>query len=484
MNDQIRRLTVVVVLMFLALMVASTSVQFVQAGDLNADGRNVRTIYREYGRERGPIVVEGTPIVTSEPVDDAYSYLRVYQQPEAYAHVTGYFSVVHSSMTGMERAGNEVLNGDDPGLLLARLQSLFTGSQPRGGAVELTIDPAVQAAAIEGLGDQRGAAVALDPSTGAILAMYSSPSIDPNGLASHDRAEAQAAYDALVADPDRPLLNRAIGGDTYAPGSTFKLVTASAMLESGLTPDSLVDAPTQYTLPGSQSIMHNPGQAACGDGSGETTLRQALIQSCNTPFAIGAVELGQDEMAAQAEAFGFGQDLTIPLAVTPSRFPEDMNDAQLATSAIGQYSVTTTPLQMAMVAAAIANDGELMRPYLVDRRLTADLEEISQTDPEVFSEPISAETAEEMTSMMIDVVAQGTGSSGAVPGYTVAGKTGTAEIDANTPPHAWFVGFVPADDPQIVVAVLVENGGDVGWGVGGGQIAAPIASSMMDAYLP
>jgi hypothetical protein len=291
MNDQIRRLTVVVVLMFLALMVASTSVQFVQAGDLNADGRNVRTIYREYGRERGPIVVEGTPIVTSEPVDDAYSYLRVYQQPEAYAHVTGYFSVVHSSMTGMERAGNEVLNGDDPGLLLARLQSLFTGSQPRGGAVELTIDPAVQAAAIEGLGDQRGAAVALDPSTGAILAMYSSPSFDPNGLASHDRAEAQAAYDALVADPDRPLLNRAIGGDTYAPGSTFKLVTASAMLESGLTPDSLVDAPTQYTLPGSQSIMHNPGQAACGDGSGETTLRQALIQSCNTPFAGRGVRL-------------------------------------------------------------------------------------------------------------------------------------------------------------------------------------------------
>jgi peptidoglycan glycosyltransferase len=257
MNDQIRRLTVVVVLMFLALMVASTSVQFVQAGDLNADGRNVRTIYREYGRERGPIVVEGTPIVTSEPVDDAYSYLRVYQQPEAYAHVTGYFSVVHSSMTGMERAGNEVLNGDDPGLLLARLQSLFTGSQPRGGAVELTIDPAVQAAAIEGLGDQRGAAVALDPSTGAILAMYSSPSFDPNGLASHDRAEAQAAYDALVADPDRPLLNRAIGGDTYAPGSTFKLVTASAMLESGL------DRRASCTTPGRPPAATDRARPPC-----------------------------------------------------------------------------------------------------------------------------------------------------------------------------------------------------------------------------
>ena len=189
-------------------------------------------------------------------------------------------------------------------------------------------------------------------------------------------------------------------------------------------------------------------------------------------------------MAAQAEAFGFGQDLSIPLTVTPSRFPTDMNDAQLATSAIGQYDVTTTPLQMAMVGAAIANDGELMRPYLIDRRLTADLEEIGQTSPEVFSEPISPETAEEMTSMMIDVVAQGTGSSGAVPGYTVAGKTGTAEINADTPPHAWFVGFVPADDPQIVVAVLVENGGDIGWGVGGGQIAAPIAAAMMDAYLP
>ncbi|MGC5629797.1 peptidoglycan D,D-transpeptidase FtsI family protein [Georgenia sp. Z1344] len=483
MNDQIRRLTVVIALMFLALMVSATTVQFAQAGDLNADGRNVRTFYREFGRDRGPIVVAGTPIVTSEPVDDAYNYLRRYEQGPAYAHLTGYFSVVHSSMTGLERSGNEVLNGNDPGLLVARIQALVTGNQPRGGALELTIDPAAQAAAIEGLGDQRGAVVALDPRTGAILAMYSSPSFDPNPLASHVREEATTAYDELANDPDRPLLNRAIGGDQYAPGSTFKLVTAAAMVENGLTADSMVEAPTEYQLPQTQTYMHNPGEAACGDGSGSTTLRQALVQSCNTPFAIGAVDLGTDEINEQAEAFGFGQELAVPLPVTPSRFPADATPPELAQSSIGQFSVRTHPLQMAMVSSAIANDGVLMTPYLVQRTLTADLEEVDTHDEEVFSEPISERTAEEMTSMMIDVVEQGSSNPGAIPGVSVAGKTGSAEIDANTPPHAWYTGFAPADDPQVAVAVIVENGGNVGWGVGGAQIAAPIAASVMEAVL-
>lgn len=485
MNKQVRHLATVVAVMFLALMVSATSVQFFQASDLNNDGRNVRRIYREFGRDRGPIVVAGEAIASSAPVDDVFGFQRSYAQGPLYAHATGYFSTAFNAITGLESTENEVLNGTSGSLLLQRIQTLVTGNQPQGGAVELTLDPAAQQAAAAALGDQRGAVVALDPRTGAILALVSTPSFDPNALATHSREDAQAAVDAYQADPGEPMTNRALAGDQYAPGSSFKLLTAAAALESGrYTADSMVPAPTEMQLPQSTQILNNPGNLPCGDGSGQVTFTQALRQSCNTPFASLAMELGDDAMREQAAAFGFGEELAVPLTVTPSRFPATESQAELAMAAIGQASVRVTPMQMAMVAAAIANDGVQMRPYLVARELTADLEVVSTTEAEELREPISASTAEQLTQMMREVVATGTGRNAQIPGATVAGKTGTAEIGQGVAPHAWFVGFAgTGDEPEVAVAVVVENGGREGEGASGGTTAAPIARDVMAAVL-
>ncbi|GAA4429586.1 penicillin-binding transpeptidase domain-containing protein [Georgenia halophila] len=482
MNPPIRRLAVVVVAMFLALMIAATSVQFFQADTLNAHPRNVRTIYREYGRDRGPIIVAGEAVASSVPVDDNYGYQRVYPEGELYAHVTGYFSTAHNRLTGLERAKNDVLNGTSSSLLLERIQTLVTGRQPQGGAVQLTIDPAAQQAAAEGLGDRSGAVVALDPSTGAILGMVSSPSFDPNALASHSREEADEAWEAYTGpDSGEPLVNRAIAGDQYAPGSTFKVITAAAALENGdYSPDTMVPGPTELDLPQTDHIIQNPGQLPCGDGSGEVTLLQAFRQSCNTTFGQLSMDLGDDALRAQAQAFGFGEELEIPMEVTPSRFPEEPTPPELAMSGIGQASVRVTPLQMAMVAAAVANDGVQMHPHLVARELTADLEEVSVTQPRALRQSVSSETADALTGMMREVVANGTGTEAQIPGVEVAGKTGTAEISAEVEPHSWFLGFADAAEgstPEVAVAVLVENGGD------GGATAGPIAREVMEAVL-
>lgn len=486
MNTQIRHLTTVVALMFVALMISATSVQFFQAGSLNADGRNVRTTYREYGRDRGPIVVAGEAIASSTPVDDVYAYQRVYADGPLYAHTTGYFSTAFNSMTGLERASNEVLNGTSSSLLLQRIQTLFTGDQPQGGAIELTLDPAAQAAARDGLGGQRGAVVALVPETGEILAMVSTPSFDPNTLATHSRDDAEAALAGLEADEGRPLVNRAIAGDQYAPGSTFKVITAAALLEAGgATSDTIVSAPTELQLPQSTQVVNNPGGLVCGDGSGQVPLMEALRQSCNTPFAQIAMDLGDEAMREQAEAFGFGAELAVPLAVTPARFPETASAAELAMAGIGQASVRVTPLQMAMVAAAVANGGVQMEPHLVARELTADLEVVSTTTPTELRRSVSEETAAELTRMMREVVASGTGRGAQIDGATVAGKTGTAEIGAGIAPHAWFIGFAGAteDSPEVAVAVVVENGGSEGAGASGATTAAPIARDVMRAVL-
>ncbi|MFD1505908.1 penicillin-binding protein [Georgenia yuyongxinii] len=485
MNTQVRHLATVVAVMFLALMISATSVLFFQASDLNNDGRNVRRIYREFGRDRGPIVVAGEAIASSAPVDDVFGFQRSYAPGSLYAHATGYFSTAFNAITGLESTENDVLNGTSGSLLLQRIQTLVTGNQPQGGAVELTLDPAAQQAAAAGLGDQRGAVVALDPRTGAILAMVSSPSFDPNALATHSRQDAQAALDAYQADPADPMTNRALAGDQYAPGSSFKLLTAAAALESGeYTADSLVPAPTEMQLPQSTQILNNPGNLPCGDGSGEVTFTQALRQSCNTPFATLAMELGDDALREQVAAFGFGEELAVPLGVTPSRFPATESQAELAMASIGQASVRVTPMQMAMVAAAIANEGVQMRPFMVARELTADLEVVSTTEPEELREPISVGTAEQLTQMMREVVATGTGRNAQIPGATVAGKTGTAEIGQGIAPHAWFVGFAgTGDEPEVAVAVVVENGGREGEGASGATTAAPIARDVMAAVL-
>ena len=481
MNEPVRRLSVVVLVMFLALMVAASWIQVVQAGSLNADGRNVRTLYREFGNFRGPFIVDGERIVYSAPIDDPFNYQRTYTDGELYAAATGYYSIVFGR-TALEQTENSLLAGSSDALFWNRLRDLFGGKEQRGASIELTLRAELQRVAAEQLGNQKGAVVALDPRTGEILAMVTSPTFDPAALASHDSSEVNDAYAALDADPDEPLVNRAIAGDTYPPGSTFKLIVAAAALQANYTPDSTVYAPDEFPLPGSSATIENYGGESCGP-TPQISLERALTISCNTAFADLGVTLGWDAIRSEAEAFGWTDTFRVPLVVTPSRLPLNPDEAQVAMSSIGQFDVRATPMQMAMVAAAIANNGRLMTPYLVDTARASDLTIIQRSQPTLYGTPMTSAESNQLTQMMVSVVENGTGQAAQIRGVTVAGKTGTAETGNGTPPHAWFVGFAPADNPVVAVAVIVENGGSMGSEATGGRIAAPIAKSVMQKAL-
>lgn len=481
MNAPIRKLAVVVFAMFAALLIATTYIQFVQADELRDKPGNRRTLLSNYSRDRGAILVDGSPIARTVDSADQLRRMREYPQGELYAHTTGYYSFIYGAGAGLESARNALLSGTDDLLFYRRIVDLVTGTPPTGATLELTMDPAVQEAAAQALGDRRGAVVALDPQSGAILAMVSHPTFDPNRLASHRLGQVEDAWTELNADEGRPLVNRAIAGDLYPPGSVFKLVVAAAALESGdYEPDSLLEAPLRYTLPNTTTELPNFGGSACGP-TDEVSLADSVRVSCNTAFAWLAGELGSEAIAEQAEAFGFGQSLQIPMPVTPSSYPTELDDAQLALTGIGQYDVRVTPLQVAMVSAAIANEGVVMEPHLVRTVRDQDLNTIAQTEPQELSEAISPATATELTAMMESVVTDGSGSSAALPGVAVAGKTGTAEFGSTGAAHAWFTGFAPADDPQIAVAVIVESASDDWTGETGGVVAAPIARAVLEA---
>ncbi|MBB5787276.1 peptidoglycan D,D-transpeptidase FtsI family protein [Jiangella mangrovi] len=487
MNSPIRRISAGCLLLCIALLINATYVQAFWADDLNARSENRRVLLDEYSRERGPILLaDDTPVAQSVPVDDEYQFLRQYPGEAIYAPLTGYYSYTFGR-TALERAQNDILSGDDDRLFVRRLIDLVTGEEPRGGAVRLTIDPAAQQAAWDGLTDEgfKGAVVAIDVQTGAILAMVSTPSYDPNPMASHSFEVQQETRDALAADPDKPDLNRAIA-QRLPPGSVFKLVTAAAALESGeFEPDTEVPGPADYDLPQSTRPLPNQNGEACLDGT--PTLTEALRISCNTAFAYLGNELGDDALREQAEKFGFGtQPLTNDdMNAATSIFPPDPDEPQTALSAIGQFDVQATPLQMAMVSAAIANDGVLMEPYLVREVSGPDLvSPIERTEPEERTRAVSPETAEELTQMMVDVVENGTGENARIDGIEVAGKTGTAQSSPERPPYAWFTSFAPADEPSVAVAVVIEDAPDTARDdIGGGRLAAPIARAVMQAVL-
>ncbi len=483
MNAPIRRLSTVVAALFASLLLSTTMIQFVQAKSLNARADNRRTLLSSYGRERGEILVGDTPIAKSVPTKDQFKWLRVYPQGAAYAHITGYYSFFGAA-GGLESAEQSLLSGSSDKLFYRRVSDLFTGRKPQGASLELTIDPKIQSAALKGLGNQRGAAVAIDPRTGAILAMVSNPSYDPNTLASHDLNAVVAASKKLGNAKYSPLVNRAIGGDLYPPGSTFKVVTAAAALSSGrYTPGSEIPGPATLDLPQTTVNLPNDFPSACGP-NGKTTLDHALTISCNTAFGWLGMNVGAAAMQSQAAKFGIGDALDIPMRVTPSQFPANPNPPQLAQSAIGQFDVRVTPLQMAMVAAGIANRGTVMKPYLVQSVLGSDLQVIESAQPEQLSDAVTPEVARQLTGMMVHVVQSGTGTAAQIPGVTVAGKTGTAQHGKGLPPHAWFIAFAPADsEPTIAVAVVVEDGGNLGQAAFGGRVAAPIAKAMMEARL-
>jgi peptidoglycan glycosyltransferase len=481
-NRPLRRLSAVVAVLFLALFASTTWIQYFQADSLNKRPGNSRQLYAELGRDRGSLIVAGQAVASSAPVDDPYAFQRQYAAGPVYAPVTGYYSIRYGTSM-LERAENDVLAGTSDRLFYRQLSDLLTGEKPRGASVDLTLDPAVQQAAYAGLAGRKGAVVALDPKTGDVLAMVSSPSYDPNALAGHDAAAVAKQWNALLADGDDPLTNRAIAGNLYPPGSTFKLVTAAAALESGKYQEStLLDGPARLDLPETTATLGNDEGTACGPND-KVSLIDALRISCNTAFASLGMTLGADALRSQAEKFGFGRDLSVPLRVTPSTFPADPNAPQTAQSAIGQFDVRVTPLQVAMFSAAIANGGVLMKPNLVrDVRAGDDLSVIETPAPQELGRAVSASTATTLTDMMKAVVARGTGTKAQIDGVEVAGKTGTAQHGAGLPPYAWFTSFAAKGDRQVAVAVVIEDGGTVDSAYGG-RLAAPVAKQVMEAAL-
>jgi len=471
-NAPLRKVAISVLVLFTLLIINVNYIQVVRSDELREDTGNTRQLAEEYSRERGSIVVAGTEVALSTPTDDRLKYLRQYPAAELYAPVTGYYSVIYNS-SGMEDAENDVLAGSDPRLTLRRLADLFTGRDPAGGNVELTLDPAVQQAAMDGLQGVTGAVVALDPSTGAILGLASTPSFDPNQLSSHDPAAIRAYRESLT---DDQLTNQAIS-QRYSPGSIFKVVVSAAALATGdYTPETPIPAPDVLTLPGTNTTMENFDGESCNGGA-DQPLIDALTISCNTAFAQLGIDLGEEAVRDMAEGFGINDEkFDMPLSVAASKLGDIENDAQLGISSIGQQDVQLTPMQGAMIAAAVANRGTLMKPYLVSQVQAPDLTVIDKTDPEEMSQPVSEEVAGQLTEMMTSVVNDGTGRRARIDGVQVAGKTGTAENSADD--HSWFIGFAPADDPKIAVAVFVRNGAGTG-----GDISAPIAKNVIQAYL-
>lgn len=481
MNAPIRRLGLVLAAMFCALLVAATTIQFVQAQSLNDKPGNRRTLLATYGKQRGSILVDGKAVAESVPVEDDYKYLRSYPQGKLYASVTGYYSIVYGA-SGIENSYNDLLSGSSDKLFYRRIVDMVTGQSQKGASVELTINPKAQQVAADAMGSQRGAVVALDPRSGAILAMYSSPTYNPNSLASHDLSSVIKTWQQLTTEKSNPMLNRSIN-ELYPPGSTFKLITSAAALSTGkYNTQSELNGAARLPLPGTSISLPNDNGQACG-ADNKTTLQHALTISCNTAFGSLGMDLGQDALRDQASKFGFAQPVTVPMSVTPSVYPTGMDKAQTAMSAIGQFDVRATPLQMAMVAAGIANDGKVMTPYLGQTVRDANLNVIQSADPKLFSTAVTPQVANDLTTMMVSVVDEGTGKKARIDGVKVAGKTGTAETAPNKNADVWFVGFAPADNPTVAVAVLVEDGGTAGQEALGGTVAAPIAKQVMEAVL-
>ncbi|WP_243058339.1 penicillin-binding protein 2 [Nocardioides sp. SR21] len=490
MNKPIRTISIFCLVLFLALLVNATYLQYWRAGALNDDVRNRRAINESFSAERGAIVVgRNSAIAKSVPSDDEYKFQRTYPKPFLYAPVTGWFS--YFSQTGIERTQNDILSGQDEQLFVTRLIDLVSNKPTKGGNVLLTLDPDAQQAAYDGLSalgpGTQGSVVALDPSTGAVLAMVSLPTYDPNDMASHDFGAVARTYEKLNEDPAEPLVNRAIQ-TRLPPGSTFKVVTAAAAIEAGLyDADSQVPGGVTYQLPltsGETGLIDNEGRS-CGANNTKIPFTQAMEQSCNTTFAQLAEEVGAEDMLKTAEAFGFNRGYLDDLfPQVESVFPDGLDDAQLGQTGFGQFEVAATPLQMAMVAAGLANGGTVMKPYLVDEQQSADLDVLSKTDPEELSQAVSSTTAREVTKLMVATVDDGTASPGAIDGISVAGKTGTAQsgIDA-VPPYAWFISFAPADNPEVAVAVMIQKADIPRGEIAGGVYGGPIAKAVMEAVI-
>ena len=482
MNKSLRQLFNAVIVLFVILGISSTLIMVVRANSLNADSRNMRALYHEYAAPRGAILAsDGTVMAMSDPIDDSFQYQRKYMNGNVYAPVTGYYSITSPADRGIEASRDRLLSGQSDSLWMDRAKSLFTGTQNKGASIETSINPRMQETAYRMLGGMSGSVVAIEPSTGRILAMVSTPSYDPSALTGHDSSDASRAYQELARRADNPMLNRATS-QLYPPGSTFKVVVAAAALESGqYSPDSEIPAGASYTLPGTAYDMTNA--TAAGDGvNGKISMQDALAYSSNTAFSQLGVSLGGKTIADQAKKFGYGSTITLdgtnssgsPMRAVASKFPGEQTPDKIALASIGQGDTLATPLQDAMIAAAVANEGKLMQPTLVDRVRSSDLSVISETTPSVYSQTFSADTSQALTEMMEGVTTKSYPDL-QIPGMQVAAKSGTAQIGAgNTSNDGWMIGFAPADKPKVAVAVVVHGISSYGM-----EIAGPIMKSVM-----
>ncbi|MGN8026380.1 peptidoglycan D,D-transpeptidase FtsI family protein [Microbacterium sp. 22242] len=485
MTKELRRISILVLVMFLALFGSVSWIQVVQADSLAQNDANTRTRLDSYEIQRGSIIAGGAPIATSTPTNDMYSFQRVYTDPQMWSTVTGFYNPALGSATGIEKAMNSELSGTGSTQFLSSIERIVSGQPQKGANVVLSLDPKAQKAAFDALQGYQGAVVAIEPKTGRILAMVSTPGYDSNTLAVHDADKATAAYDALQNASSNPLYNRGIGGNLNPPGSTFKLVVASAALASGkFTMQSTFPNPAAFTLPGTSTAVHNAWGGTCPAGDGQTvSLADAIKFSCNIPMAELAAQLGDDTIHAMAEKYGFNKSFTTPLKSTPSSYPTGLDAAQTALTGFGQGKVIATPLQMAMVSAGIANGGEVMNPRMVDQILGDDLSVQKQYDDTAFGQAMSADQAKALTAAMQASVSGGAAQGARIDGVDVAGKTGTAENGDSNPYTLWFTGFAPATNPEIAVAVVVEDGGGQGQSGSGDAIASPIAKKVMEAVL-
>ena len=496
MNRSLRRLSIACLALFVLLLAWVNYLQVFRVNSLANEPGNIRVFNQQFKNQRGEIIAAGgrtQQVIAESKLVKGGIYQRVYSDPLAYAPVTGYDSILGMTspfgVTGIERAENSYLAGTSSKLAVDNLRGLFTGHSKQGASVYLTIDPKVQAAAYAALVamGKPAAAVAINPTNGAILALASVPTFDPNQYATLDSNQLAKADKAYRDDPNHPLVNRAINPDVaYPPGSTFKIITSSAAFSTGkvANPTTTIPAPVAFPLPGSTHAVHNDNFGPCADGNPQ--IIEALTLSCNTAFAKLGVRLGGPTLVNFADRFGFNDpNLTIPLPVSPSVIPRNLADpAETALSAIGQFSDAVTPLQEAMMAATVANHGVLMRPYLVQDIRAPDQQVVENTQPTVLRQVISSQVASYLNQMMESVThsQQGTAYFTAGPPATsidIAGKTGTAQNGPNQSSlnDAVFTCFAPASNPQIAVGVIVKGGGF------GAAAAAPIAVKIIEAYL-
>ncbi|HVM07688.1 MAG TPA: penicillin-binding protein 2 [Acidimicrobiales bacterium] len=478
MNRQIRRVGIALMALFLALFLQLNYLQLYRGDSLANDPRNTRAAVRDFSRPRGQIVAaDGAVLARSIDVDSQFERLREYPEGELFAHLTGFFSFTYGA-TGIERRYNDELAGRDLGI--GSLKDIVV-DRTITGDVFLTVSKQLQTVARDALGQQRGSVVAIDATNGSVLAMWSFPSYDPNALSQHSQKGVQEAWQLLNAAPTRPLLGRAYQ-ETFAPGSTFKVITSAAALERAPELATKAYPPLkELDLPRTNRNLPNFGGGTCGG-----TLPDLLRVSCNTGFGQMGIDMGAQALVDEARDFGFDSRPPLDLtAVRASAIPNadafDRNEPALAYSAIGQQDVRSTPLQMALVAAGIANNGVIMQPHLMAEVHDSEGDVVRRYEPRPWKTATSPEAAGQLRELMINVVENGTGTRAKVPGAVVGGKTGTAQTQGDNA-HAWFMGFGEVGEKRVAVAVIVESQEGLSEATGG-RVAAPIAQAVLRAAL-